>query len=523
MPYLESVLMKPRNDNPALYRENVYKSWKIIARVVANVDDECLIAHLEPNQGVGYDCLSLITKDESGRLRTRFMLNRNGVNSNVLDRVWDRFDQVGCDQVAEEIVEASGLQLSQSTVSSSASIFCNEVVAWIENHRTEEFCVGPIGWPGGCQSFLDVQRETPAESAWLIPDHGPELCLGIGGVECVRLYQNIHTPLSFPVKVGSKLDRASEIRSLATAIACCDEIDRACVDRKHPCHKIVTTQKEFGEEYRQVPEAWAGNLEHARVIFVSSNPSISIPRVHGTGEMYPLAGYFDSRIKHPDWPIERVTDFQVNRLDQSRKNPFVTYNAQFLCTDGQYRGSDSENGTKASQKYWKSAIKQAQDLLGPAFDLSRDICMTEIVHCKSKGEQGVSKSSGTCSEKYLAKTLQLSGSLLVLVGGAKARAQVHKHRQEWQDDGLATWDISDGFGFFRNGENHPSDHVGLIRIQDDTKIVVATEQLSYASNVNRFVQSVIGEQAFNKLAMHLRSDSPAIFGSRLEVLDFLRI
>ena len=318
-------------------------------------------------------------------------------------------------------------------------------------------------------------------------------------------------------------DRGSEIELLATSIARCPEIGRACSDRKHPCHKIVTTQKEFGEEHRQVPEAWAGDLENARVIFVSSNPSISTPQVPGTGEDYPLANYFEPSIEHPDWPIERVVDFQVNRLDQSRSNPFVTGNAQFLCTDGQYRGSDSENGTKASQKYWKSAMKQVQDLLGPNFDLSRDICMTEIVHCKSKGEQGVSQASGTCSARYLARILQVSGSLLVLVGGARARTQVHTHRQEWQEDGLVTWDISDGFGFFRQGDNHPRDHVGLIKIQDDTKIVVATEQLSYASNTNRFVQSVIGEAAFNKLAMHLCSDSPTMFRSREEVLNYLGI
>ena len=338
-----------------------------------------------------------------------------------------------------------------------------------------------------------------------------------------RTSLSVRTPVSSPVVVSKKQDRAMEIESLAVSIACCSEIKRACVDSEHTCHKIVMTQKEFGEEHRQVPEAWAGNLEHARVIFVSSNPSISTPQVAGTGEEYPLGGYSDAGIRHPDWPIERVIDFQVNRLDQARENPFVTGDAQFLCSDGLYRGSDSKNGTKASQKYWKSAIKQVQDLLGPTFDLSRDLCMTEIVHCKSKGEQGVSKASGTCSEKYLASILQLSGSLLVLVGGAKARAQVHAHRQEWQEDGLVTWDISDGFGFFGNSENHPGDHVGLIRIEDTTKIVIATEQLSYASNTNRFVQAVIGEVAFNKLATHLRSDSPAAFGSREEVLKFLGI
>ena len=523
MPHLEPALMKPRNDNPALYRENIYKSWKIMAHVIAHVDDQCFVAHLEPNPGVGYDCLSLITQDRNEGLRVRFMLNRNGISGNILDRVWDRFDQEGCEQVAEKLIRASGLQMSRTTIDSSASIFCNEVVAWIEDHRNEEFCVSPIGWPGGCQSLLDVQYETLAESDWPIPDHGPELSLGVRGVERARLYQRTSKPVSSLVKINKKSDRAIEIDALASSIACCSEINRACVDSKHPCHKIVTTQKEFGEEYRQVPEAWAGNLEYSRVIFVSSNPSISTPRVPGTGEEYPLAGFFNTMIAHPDWPIERVIDFQVNRLDQSRTRPFVTGKAQFLCTDGLYRGSDSENGTRASQKYWKSAMKQVQDLLGPTFDLSRDLCMTEIVHCKSKGEIGVSNASGTCSERFLGKTLQLSGSLLVLVGGAKARVQVHTHRQEWQEDGLVTWDISDGFGFFRNGDHHPSDHVGLIRIQDATKIVVATEQLSYASNTKRFVQSVIGETAFNKLAMHLRSESPTSFSSRDEVLNFLGI
>jgi hypothetical protein len=493
-----------------------------MAYVVSHVDEECFVAHLEPNPGVGYDCLSLITRDTNGNLRVRFMLNRNGTNANVLNRVWESFDEDGCDAVARKLMEASALTVVQPSLKSSAASLCYDVMTWIEEHRNEDFCVGPIGWPGGCRTFLDVQREVLNESDWPIPDHGPELCLGVSGIETVRLYQGIPATTS-PVDVGRKLDRGSEIRSLAQAIASCDEITRACGDRKHPCHKIVLTQKEFGEEHRQVPEAWAGNLEQARIVFVSSNPSISTPRVPGTGEKYPLAGYFDTSVEHPDWPIERVIDFQVNRLDQSRTNPFVTGKAQFLCVDGQYRGSDSENGTKTSQKYWKSAIKQAQDLLGPTFDLSRDLCMTEIVHCKSKGEQGVSKASGTCSEKYLAKTLQLSGSLLVLIGGAKARTQVHKHREEWQHDSRVTWEISEEFGFFRQGVNRPSNHVGLIRLKDTTKIVIATEQLSYASNTNRFVQLVIGEPAFKRLAMHLRSDIPTIFGSRQEVLNFLGI
>ena len=86
--------MKPRYENLALYRENVYKSWQIMHEVVRQIDQECYIAHLEPFQGVGYDCLSLVTRNSIGNLVTSFMLNRNGVNGlcggQLIEEVWRR-------------------------------------------------------------------------------------------------------------------------------------------------------------------------------------------------------------------------------------------------------------------------------------------------------------------------------------------------------------------------------------------------------------------------------------------------
>ncbi len=181
--------MNPRNDSPALYRENVYKSWKLMAYVVSHVGDECFVAHLEPNPGVGYDCLSLITRDTNGSLRVRFMLNRNGTNANVLDRVWERFDEEGCDAVGMKLIKASDLTASRPSMKSSAATLCDDVMAWIEENRNEDFCIGPIDWPGGCRTFLDVRRETHTESVWPVPDHGPEICLGVEGVETVRYTQ----------------------------------------------------------------------------------------------------------------------------------------------------------------------------------------------------------------------------------------------------------------------------------------------------------------------------------------------
>lgn len=43
---------------------------------------------------------------------------------------------------------------------------------------------------------------------------------------------------------------------------------------RHPCRKIVDSQDAFEGPF-QVPEAWACNLESARIVYLSSNPAIS--------------------------------------------------------------------------------------------------------------------------------------------------------------------------------------------------------------------------------------------------------
>jgi hypothetical protein len=157
-----------------------------MAYVVAHIEDESFVAHLEPNPGVEYDCLSLVTRHTDGRLRIRFMLNRNGINANVLDQVWKRFDEDGCDMVAHELMAASGLVAAEPTHQSSTSQLCEDVVLWIERHRSEEFCVGPIGWPGSCRTLLEQVREQFDNAVWPISDHGPEIVCGISQVEVKR-------------------------------------------------------------------------------------------------------------------------------------------------------------------------------------------------------------------------------------------------------------------------------------------------------------------------------------------------
>ena len=183
--------VKPREGDPALFRDNVYHSWHVMAHVVNHVTEECFVAHLEPNQGVGYDCLSLVTRDLEGLLRVRFMLNRNGANglvgSHLFEDVWGRVNRDGFKKVADEIIAIAGLASSTGRVNSAISTVCDQVVRWIRSHRDENFYVGPLDWPGSCAPLPEIKRAAYSEEQWPIPDHGPEISMGISGKEIQRL------------------------------------------------------------------------------------------------------------------------------------------------------------------------------------------------------------------------------------------------------------------------------------------------------------------------------------------------
>jgi hypothetical protein len=496
--------MKPRNDNPKIYRENVYKSWKLMAYVVSHVDDECFVAHLEPNPGVGYDCLSLITRDTSGNLRVRFMLNRNGVNANVLDRVWECFDEDGCDEVAKKLMSASALTAAVSSTRSSASALCEDVVAWIEEHRNEDFCVGPIGWPGGCRTFLDVRHEVLTESDWPIPDHGPELCLGIGTIERIRIRHGSRLDKNVIKGDVMTTDKSGEIRKLALSIAMCDQMTIATSSSSHCCTKIATAQEYLGNEFRQSPEPWAGDLAAAPVLFIASNPSIS--EALTTGEDYPLVGYGESDVVHPEWDEERIVDFHLNRFDQVREFPYVTSGAQFLCRDGSFRGSDRSAPGKGSQTYWRNAFKETSYVLKRNIDISHDVCLTEVVHCKTKSETGkdnkpvgLSEALSTCAGRYLDRILSSSNASLIVISGKVARTAVVQP-ELWSPPSGIFWDLDrTRFGQLPKFKGLPSAHLGIAKINDRYAVVCAMRHLSNGYGCGSFI-GALGAHGAESLA-----------------------
>lgn len=207
--------VKPREGDPALFRDNVYHSWHVMSYVVNHVTEECFVAHLEPNQGVGYDCLSLVTCDKDGQLWVRFMLNRNGANgligSHLFEDVWGRVNRDGFKKVADEIIALAGLTFSSGRVNSAISTVCNQVVRWIRSHRDENFYVGPLGWPGSCAALLEIKPVAYSEEQWPIPDHGPEISMGISGKELQRFEL---VTLGTPSKEDPKIEKIFKVTTV---------------------------------------------------------------------------------------------------------------------------------------------------------------------------------------------------------------------------------------------------------------------------------------------------------------------
>jgi hypothetical protein len=78
----------------------------------------------------------------------------------------------------------------------------------------------------------------------------------------------------------------------------------------HPCCEILRCQDQYID--KQVPEPWNGNIETARILFLSSNSSI------GRDENYPT---FNRRIAglSQGWTEGNTSNFFVNRF----KLPYV--------------------------------------------------------------------------------------------------------------------------------------------------------------------------------------------------------
>lgn len=164
--------------------------------------------------------------------------------------------------------------------------------------------------------------------------------------------------------------------NLLIEIARCEECDSAKINTEHPCHKIINTQDGYTF---QLPEPWNGDISNAVILFISSNPSIN-----QVDERYPDETWSDNEVKH----------FFSNRFSEpyyQRRVPFWTKIKKYAS--------------------WILDIPQDDK------SLPNKICITEVVHCKSKQECGVREACTLCAEKWFSKVLnEFHGKYVVLLG-----------------------------------------------------------------------------------------------------------
>jgi len=201
---------------------------------------------------------------------------------------------------------------------------------------------------------------------------------------------------------------------LAEEVCDCPEVANALRSSSHPCHEVVTVQGLTMERAtRQRPEPWFGNLQAAKVLFISSNPSIN----EDPG---------DQREEFPtyEWEPERAAQFFVERITTRDDSP-VTFGhpaeKNFLtrCLDGQYRSGVTQ--PKKPQPTWNNTHERALELLGPNADPRSNYAITEVVHCKSSMGRGVEASAGFCTDTWMRRILEASAANVVVLLGRHVR------------------------------------------------------------------------------------------------------
>lgn len=203
---------------------------------------------------------------------------------------------------------------------------------------------------------------------------------------------------------------------LAQEISSCPFRLTGLVADDFPCNKVLKCQLEVTTDESKFhrPEPWIGSLSSAKVLFISSNPGLSIDQ-GSEREVFPLES----------WSSEESAEFFVERFNQNRKPVIATFNnpnePDFLTLshDGQYRSGGKR--PKQPQKTWQGVHKLAQEILGNDCDPHVGYALTEIVHCKSLMGKGVEEASTTCIEKWMPQILANTDAKVIVLFGAKVR------------------------------------------------------------------------------------------------------
>ena len=191
-------------------------------------------------------------------------------------------------------------------------------------------------------------------------------------------------------------------RRLLVDIARCPVVDEIHSGRSKssPCQRIVSLQSATSFH---LPEPWSGRIDTAPILFISSNPSID------ENEVYP----------DQSWSEDQTTEFFQNRFTSAAG--WVEEGLYALLRDG----------TRTPWvRFWASARARASEILDkdkgeivPGIDFA----LTEVVHCKSRKEEGVKEAQEYCSQRYLKSVLTISAAKIFVVYGKVAKGEVRRY------------------------------------------------------------------------------------------------
>ena len=174
---------------------------------------------------------------------------------------------------------------------------------------------------------------------------------------------------------------------LLLAIVRCPEIEQARADCRHPCAGIVRSQT---ADKFQPPEPWRGRIDTAPILFLSSNPSID---------------------ENDRFDAGSGTDAEI-----------IRYYQRSFDGDGPI-GEKGYNGVP----FWRGVRARAAEILGRDAAPGVDFALTELVHCKSRGEQGVARAHLTCAGRWRDRVLAVSAASVVVLLGRQARDHCASH------------------------------------------------------------------------------------------------
>ncbi len=167
----------------------------------------------------------------------------------------------------------------------------------------------------------------------------------------------------------------------------------------NPCANVISSQGVQSLEHFQVPEPWSGDIEHAPILFLSSNPSFEENRSE----------------EYPQWSDEWTADFFRHRFGGGRK--------QWIDEDG-VRSLQWDGSRGKAVPFWREVRSRARELFERDVRPGVDYALTEVVHCKSKGQEGVKEALRECARRYLQPVVALSGAKVVVVLGKHAEKAV---------------------------------------------------------------------------------------------------